>query len=285
LDEDLLCWRCRYNLRGVPDGRCPECGEPFDRAYLLSRAIPWERRAQLGRVWAYLETVVVVSFRPARFAAGVREEREPRHGLRFRMVTTLLVFAFACTLLALVRRQFMVLYWPKPVWAPLLTDPLFFAATLIGSWLWILTSMRWSEECVRAALRAPGLIESRGRAIDLHRYAGAPLLWLIVPLIGVLLADELDAGLVISGEQIRRAQWLTWGGQLLAWSSVIALIPPVMALNRLSLTARAAGAGRAATWLCWSGALAGWACAFVVYVLGLPLAILFGLLLWHGLRT
>src|SRR5687768_13515970 len=116
LDEDLLCWRCRYNLRGVPDGRCPECGEPFDRAYLLSRAIPWERRAQLGRVWAYLETVVVVSFRPARFAAGVREEREPRHGLRFRMVTTLLVFAFACTLLALVRRQFMVLYWPKPVW-------------------------------------------------------------------------------------------------------------------------------------------------------------------------
>jgi hypothetical protein len=31
----VSCARCGYLLRGLPDGLCPECGEPFDRAGLL----------------------------------------------------------------------------------------------------------------------------------------------------------------------------------------------------------------------------------------------------------
>lgn len=31
------CVKCGYWLRGLPDGRCPECGEPFERGRLLVR--------------------------------------------------------------------------------------------------------------------------------------------------------------------------------------------------------------------------------------------------------
>lgn len=29
-----ICLPCGYDLRGLPEPRCPECGEPFDRALL-----------------------------------------------------------------------------------------------------------------------------------------------------------------------------------------------------------------------------------------------------------
>lgn len=31
----IFCPQCHYLLRGLPDSRCPECGEPFDRGRLL----------------------------------------------------------------------------------------------------------------------------------------------------------------------------------------------------------------------------------------------------------
>lgn len=39
----LMCPTCRYDLRGLPDGACPECGRSFVRAHL---------EAELRRVWA-----------------------------------------------------------------------------------------------------------------------------------------------------------------------------------------------------------------------------------------
>jgi len=49
-DTDLLpedefpvrCPKCDYLLRGLPDGRCPECGEPFERGELLVRQYVFE---------------------------------------------------------------------------------------------------------------------------------------------------------------------------------------------------------------------------------------------------
>jgi hypothetical protein len=31
----VYCPKCKYQLRGLPDSRCPECGEPFERGRLL----------------------------------------------------------------------------------------------------------------------------------------------------------------------------------------------------------------------------------------------------------
>jgi hypothetical protein len=30
-DDEPVCQRCGYSLRGLPEPRCPECGEPFER--------------------------------------------------------------------------------------------------------------------------------------------------------------------------------------------------------------------------------------------------------------
>lgn len=34
-DFPVYCMRCGYELRGLAESRCPECGDPFDRGHLL----------------------------------------------------------------------------------------------------------------------------------------------------------------------------------------------------------------------------------------------------------
>lgn len=53
--QDKFCKGCRYNLRGLMDGLCPECGLPFNlsnhRTYLTSDQLnnPVVRRSNLGK--------------------------------------------------------------------------------------------------------------------------------------------------------------------------------------------------------------------------------------------
>jgi hypothetical protein len=53
----VYCPKCEYLLRGLPDGKCPECGTAFERGRLLVRqyVVDWSgatwRRMAAGR-WA-----------------------------------------------------------------------------------------------------------------------------------------------------------------------------------------------------------------------------------------
>jgi hypothetical protein len=48
-DTDLFCPHCGYNVRALPEDRCPECGEPFDRMALLRWTVA--RDLPLGLNW------------------------------------------------------------------------------------------------------------------------------------------------------------------------------------------------------------------------------------------
>ncbi|HNO77447.1 MAG TPA: hypothetical protein PKN33_05240 [Phycisphaerae bacterium] len=74
-DEGLRCPRCEYNLTGLEESVCPECGCAFDRRQLLAEKagapapIPiWGLRNEIGLLPAFARTVLNIWFHPIRFA-------------------------------------------------------------------------------------------------------------------------------------------------------------------------------------------------------------------------
>src|SRR5581483_2175302 len=86
LPDEMLCQKCGYDLRGLADNRCPECGEMFDpRAALIAR-IPWLRRKVIGAWRAYWQTVRMVLFTPTKLAHELwnAPRLDPPAAMRFR---------------------------------------------------------------------------------------------------------------------------------------------------------------------------------------------------------
>lgn len=69
---ERLCESCGYNLRGLTENRCPECGREFDPIRLPRARIPWLRRKEIGLVAAYFQTVWKVLVHPRQFAGEFR---------------------------------------------------------------------------------------------------------------------------------------------------------------------------------------------------------------------
>ncbi len=51
----VVCPKCGYSLRGLPDGRCPECGRAFERGRLLVEEYVLEHGDRLHK-WSWRHT-------------------------------------------------------------------------------------------------------------------------------------------------------------------------------------------------------------------------------------
>jgi hypothetical protein len=67
------CAACDYDLRGLTENRCPECGLRFDPNFLPSADIPWLRRDG-NALPAYVRTVALMLLRPRRVGQMVWQD-------------------------------------------------------------------------------------------------------------------------------------------------------------------------------------------------------------------
>ena len=92
------CVGCGYDLRGLEQLRCPECGLAFDPNHLPRADIPWLKRGDIlidanatggNALLAYWRTVWLVLARPRKFGATVWQDVEvdATEAARFRWVT------------------------------------------------------------------------------------------------------------------------------------------------------------------------------------------------------
>jgi hypothetical protein len=65
---------CGYDLRGLSENRCPECGQAFDPADPPAADVPWLHRKEIGAWRAFWETVVMVLAHPRRLGAQVHRD-------------------------------------------------------------------------------------------------------------------------------------------------------------------------------------------------------------------
>jgi hypothetical protein len=95
---DRRCAGCGYDLRGLEQLRCPECGLAFDPDYFPPADIPWLKRGDAlvnanatggNALVAYWRTVWLVLCRPKKFGQMVWQDVEvdAAETLRFRWVT------------------------------------------------------------------------------------------------------------------------------------------------------------------------------------------------------
>jgi hypothetical protein len=93
------CAACGYDLRGLPNCVCPECGLAFDPRARVAE-VPWLNRGRRGAFRAYWATVVMVLLRPRRFGEQVWRpvEVDAKLTRRFRVITIVIPLAsFALT--------------------------------------------------------------------------------------------------------------------------------------------------------------------------------------------
>lgn len=79
-DAERYCLGCGYNLRGLSDSRCPECGRAVDVHEYDGLRAPWVERRRIGAMAAYWQTAALVTFRPGDFVGRFHWRRVRFHG-------------------------------------------------------------------------------------------------------------------------------------------------------------------------------------------------------------
>ena len=103
-DYPIYCLRCGYNLHGLPDGRCPECGDEFARGHLLVEQyvrmrLPSShgRRRTARRFW---KTAIIVLLGQVLISDLIWPRLFPGWGARRLISLSLLLFALVSALAA-----------------------------------------------------------------------------------------------------------------------------------------------------------------------------------------
>src|SRR5688500_14877048 len=97
-ERQILCPLCDYDLRGLSELRCPECGYRFEWAKLLDPAA--QRHPYLfehhprRNIWSFGKTLIG-GFRPRRFWSTLTpaQPSRPRRLILYWMLTTALLVA------------------------------------------------------------------------------------------------------------------------------------------------------------------------------------------------
>lgn len=99
----LQCPACGYDLRGMTEDRCSECGLVIDRAALRRSAFPWAHRRSVGRVRAFLKTVWLVTADSAALRMEAAKEQSVRDAVWFtRWVAASLSLCFVAVVALIV---------------------------------------------------------------------------------------------------------------------------------------------------------------------------------------
>jgi hypothetical protein len=227
-DQPLLCGGCGFDLRAATADRCPECGRRFDPAHLITALIPWEQRKYIGRVRAYVGTVLLVTFLPWQAAEKVAMPVSLRDATLFRRVTVLIAFASLLAGGLMLRpwaaRRYREPIWPDE-WARLLTSGWSFAVLAAGVLLALLAATALPARLVPRQTAAE---PRQRRAAALLSYACAPLAWapLVLALSPLLWGtqpqglpdgqtDETFLGAITRG--LTPFPWVAGAGLMLAW--------------------------------------------------------------------
>ena len=171
-DRDAFCPHCGYNLRGVASRRCPECGKPFDPAKLATSLIPWVHRRRIGRIRAFLKTVMMATFRPRRLSLEMVRPASYSDARRFRWTVIILV-ALVLTLMHGAYVGYVETGRRLATLLIVVTAPFAIACTAVLALGTALPSWFCRPKHLEPAQRC--------RASTLSHYTAAPLALLILP--------------------------------------------------------------------------------------------------------
>jgi hypothetical protein len=202
ITQDLLCPRCGYNLRGLVEYRCPECGAPFDPVRLTTSAIPWVHRKRIGRVPAFWRTVAKVTFQPKALSREFAQPVSYPDSQQFRWAVVAMVYA--PLLVATISAYGLRAGTPLD---GLFTFKTFDAWTVVGVHLAIVLSAVVATGVPSYFFHPRTLpIEQQNRGVALSYYACAPLAWipalfildwLLLPILPNIVFGVVTTGLLI----------------------------------------------------------------------------------------
>jgi hypothetical protein len=199
----MNCAGCGYDLQGLTDTRCPECGLPFDPQRPPLANVPWLRAGADAGWSSYWHTVAFVLLHPRQLSENVWRQVDVngRHAARFRRITIFFASACACVdvLVASPSSQIRVLLS-------------FAVVTGAAALLFFNLSTHWSD-AVRARLDE----HSREFRMDaLYDFTAAPLALSPLATLSVILTS---AGVAPGWSIVLTAGFIlaTW------WSSIMML--------------------------------------------------------------